>query len=147
LLAGRGRSAGAAAAPPAAPSAAVAAAARPPVVASAAAAGAPPSSAGFFGRFTCASTRVASIIVPARRISPRASICRVTSANTRSASPCSTRAARKRQIVEWSGAVSSSASPTKRRKESRSVSASSSPGAESAYHCCSNSAFSISSGG
>src|SRR5262245_32871233 len=44
---------------------------------------------------------------------------------------------RKRDRVEWSGTGSAKARPTKRRKLSRSASASSSPGSDSPYHCCS----------
>src|SRR5512132_2068658 len=53
------------------------------------------------GGLTEACSSVASISVPWRTISPRASSWRLISSNSASASPCAANSWRKRQLVEW----------------------------------------------
>jgi hypothetical protein len=79
------------------------------------------------GGLTEACSSVASISVPWRTISPRASSWRLISSNSASASPCAANSWRKRQIVEWSGTLSSTAS--------------SRPGSDNPYHCCRSNSF------
>src|SRR5690242_14759309 len=66
---------------------------------------------------------VASISVPRRRTSPLPSSCRLTSASSRSARPRRASSSRKRQTELWSGTLSASGMPAKRRNESRSSTA------------------------
>ena len=77
------------------------------------------------GRAADVSITVASSIVPRLKISPALSSCLSSSPNSFSSTLCSTSRLRKRQIVLWSGTSSVSASPTKRRNDSRSARASS----------------------
>src|SRR5512132_1101486 len=93
------------------------------------------------GGLTAACSSVASISVPWRTISPRASSWRLISSNSASASPCAANSWRKRQIVEWSGTPSSNGRPAKRRNDSRSSTASSRPGSDNPYHCCRSNSF------
>src|SRR5512147_1028828 len=93
------------------------------------------------GGLTEACGSVASISVPLRTISPRASSWRLISSNSASASRCAANSWRKRQIVEWSGTLSSNGRPAKRRNDSRSSTASSRPGSDNPYHCCRSNSF------
>src|SRR5512132_1803062 len=74
-------------------------------------------------------------------ITPRASSWRLISSNSASASPCAANSWWKRQIVEWSGTLSSNGRPAKRRNDSRSSTASSRPGSDNPYHCCRSNSF------
>lgn len=90
---------------------------------------------------------VASTSVPRLMTKPSASSCRLTSAKSFVDKPSLSIVWRNRQIEAWSGVSMSSGRPQKRRNDSRSRTASSAAGSESACHCCKRTILNIVKGG